>query len=141
MYDHLLVPVDLGNADASEKALRSASQIARDYDATLHIMTVVPTLDSFASTFFPEGHSSAMYASAQEALHAYTDAAELVGIAVQHVVAQGAIYDQILSIAEKVDADLIVMASHRPELSDYLLGPNAAKVVRHARCSVMVVRD
>jgi nucleotide-binding universal stress UspA family protein len=33
------------------------------------------------------------------------------------------------------------MGSHRPELSDYLLGPNAGKVVRHAKCSVMVVRE
>ncbi len=33
------------------------------------------------------------------------------------------------------------MGSHRPELSDYLLGPNAGKVVRHAKCLVMVVRE
>ena len=46
----------------------------------------------------------------------------------------------ILDLAEKIGADLIVMASHRPELKDYLLGPNAARVVRHAECSVMVVR-
>ena len=36
---------------------------------------------------------------------------------------------------------LIVMGSHHPELKDYLLGPNAAKVMRHADCSVMVVRE
>jgi nucleotide-binding universal stress UspA family protein len=36
---------------------------------------------------------------------------------------------------------MIVMASHRPELKDYLLGPNAARVVRHAECSVLVVRN
>jgi nucleotide-binding universal stress UspA family protein len=36
---------------------------------------------------------------------------------------------------------VIVLASHRPELKDYLLGPNAARVVRHAKCSVLVVRD
>ncbi len=35
---------------------------------------------------------------------------------------------------------MIVMASHRPEMSDYLLGPNAARVVRHARRSVSVIR-
>jgi len=32
------------------------------------------------------------------------------------------------------------MASHRPALKDFLLGPNAAKVVRHAKCAVMVIR-
>jgi nucleotide-binding universal stress UspA family protein len=33
------------------------------------------------------------------------------------------------------------MGSGRPELADYLLGPNADKVVRHAKCSVMAVRE
>ena len=141
MYSHILIPVDVGQPEASKKALQSARQIARDYGAVLHVMNVVVPLDSFTSTFFPHDFSEKVTEGAREALHAYTAASDLDGIDVQHVIAQGAIYDQILTIAEKVNADLIVMASHRPELSDYLLGPNAAKVVRHARCSVMVVRD
>ncbi len=39
-----------------------------------------------------------------------------------------------------VPADLIVMASHRPEMKDYLLGSNAGHIVLHAPCSVFVVR-
>jgi nucleotide-binding universal stress UspA family protein len=38
-------------------------------------------------------------------------------------------------------ADLIVVGSHRPVMSDYLLGSNAKTIVRHAQCSVLVVRD
>ena len=56
-------------------------------------------------------------------------------------VAFGTVYEEILRAAERIGADLIVMGSHRPELKDYLLGSNAANVVRHARCSVLVVRD
>ncbi|MDH3475684.1 MAG: universal stress protein [Rhodospirillales bacterium] len=37
-------------------------------------------------------------------------------------------------------ADLIITGSHKPNVSDYLLGSNAARVVRHASCSVFVVR-
>jgi nucleotide-binding universal stress UspA family protein len=40
-----------------------------------------------------------------------------------------------------MNADLIVLAAHRPELKDYLLGPNASRVVRHAKCSVYVIRE
>ena len=36
--------------------------------------------------------------------------------------------------------DLIIVASHRPGLQDYFLGSTAAKVVRHAKCSVLVIR-
>nr|WP_306265600.1 universal stress protein [Pararhizobium sp. IMCC3301] len=141
MYNHLLVPVDLDHPACSDKAMRSARQIAAACDAVLHVMTVVAPLDSFTATLFPHGFSRQVTETVREKLHAYTEKAALQGLNVQHIVAHGAIYDQILTIAKRVDADLIVMASHRPELSDYLLGPNAAKVVRHANCSVMVVRD
>jgi universal stress protein F len=59
----------------------------------------------------------------------------------RRIVAEGRIYREILKAAQTIQADLIVMGSHHPELKDYLLGPNAAKVVRHADCSVMVVRE
>jgi nucleotide-binding universal stress UspA family protein len=58
------------------------------------------------------------------------------------LVAHGAsIYAEILGVAEEADADLIVVGSHRPAMKDYLLGTNAARVVRHARCSVLVARE
>ena len=57
------------------------------------------------------------------------------------MIAEGTIYERIIHCAEKTSADLIIMGAHRPELKDYLLGPNAARVVRHAECSVLVVRD
>lgn len=141
MYEHILIPIDIEQMEASKKAVQTAVRIAQDYGAAVHFLTVVPPVGSFASTFFPDGFSGQASKAAQEQLHAFTAAQSLDGLRVQHVVAHGAIYDQILTIAGKVAADLIVMASHRPELSDYLLGPNAARVVRHAHCSVMVVRD
>jgi len=45
-----------------------------------------------------------------------------------------------LQTAEEIDADLIVIASHEPGFSDYFLGSTAARVVRHAHCSVFVMR-
>lgn len=60
---------------------------------------------------------------------------------VRHVVGRGTVYEEILRIAGEIGSDLIVIGSHRPELKDYLLGPNAARVVRHADCSVLVVRE
>jgi len=51
------------------------------------------------------------------------------------------IYAEILGAAEAAEADLVVVGSHRPAMKDYLLGTNAARVVRHARCSVLVARE
>ena len=56
-------------------------------------------------------------------------------------VLHGRVYDEIISAADRLGVDAIVMASHDPALSDYLIGPNAARVVRHARQTVLVVRD
>ena len=58
----------------------------------------------------------------------------------QHIVGNGNVYESILEVAKRIKADLIVVQARRPELRKYLLGPNAARVVRHATCSVMVVR-
>jgi nucleotide-binding universal stress UspA family protein len=33
------------------------------------------------------------------------------------------------------------MASHRPELGDFLVGPNAERVARHFEKSVLLVRN
>lgn len=56
-------------------------------------------------------------------------------------VLHGTIYDEILRAADTLQIDVIVTASHRPAFRDNLPGPNSARVVRHARCSVYVVRD
>ena len=53
----------------------------------------------------------------------------------------GGVYAGVLAVAERIGADLIVLAAHRPAMRDFLLGTNASRIVRHARCSVLVVRD
>ena len=55
--------------------------------------------------------------------------------------APGGIYHELLQEASDWNADLVVVGSHRPVMSDYLLGSNAKTIVRHAQCSVLVVRE
>jgi nucleotide-binding universal stress UspA family protein len=75
-----------------------------------------------------------------ERLRARADAALPAGMTANHLVGEGNVYEAVLTMAEQREIDLIVIGAHRPELRDYLLGPNAARVVRHAKCSVLVVR-
>jgi nucleotide-binding universal stress UspA family protein len=141
MYEHILVPIDLEHIEASEKAVQTACQLARDYGAVLHFLSVVQPVSAFASSYFPKDYKEELSKIANERLHDYTKRFIDDDLDIQHIVAHGAVYDEILQMRERISADLIVMASHRPELKDYLLGPNAARIVRHAPCSVMVVRD
>lgn len=141
MYDHILLPVDLGNESSWNKALPTAVEYCSAFGATLHVMTVVPEFGSpMVAQFFPVDHEKKIVEAANELLHKFVADRVPDTVEVHHVVAEGTIYKSIIDTAEKIDADLIVMGSHRPELEDYLLGPNAARVVRHSRKSVLVVR-
>ncbi len=55
-------------------------------------------------------------------------------------VRSGAAAAGILDAADEHKADLIMLASHRPDLRDYFIGSTASRVVRHAQCSVLVAR-
>jgi universal stress protein F len=52
----------------------------------------------------------------------------------------GTVYDQIIKTANALSVDCIIVGAHGPSLKDYLIGPNAARVARHAAQSVFVVR-
>ena len=141
MYKEILLPIDLAEASSWEKALPTAVQMAKDFGAKLHIMTVVPDFgSSWVGSFFPQGFEEKAMEEVKKQLKTFVQDHVPDDVKVQRVIANGTVYDEILSVTEEVDIDLIVMSSHRPKLGDYLLGPNAARVVRHAKCSVFVVR-
>lgn len=141
MYNDILLPIELGNESSWKKALPVAVGLCRAFGATLHIMTVVPEYGSpMVAQFFPEDHEKKMRDTANVALHRFVEDNVPEGIRVQHIVGEGTIYKTIIETADTIGADLIVMGAHRPELQDYLLGPNAARVVRHSGKSVMVIR-
>lgn len=56
-------------------------------------------------------------------------------------IVKGHTYRTIIDYAQAKGIDCIVIGSHKPGLSDYLLGSTAARVVRHAPCAVHVHRS
>lgn len=141
MFRAILLSVDLNQPTSWAQALPVARQIARDHGAALHIVAVVPDFGMpIVGQALPKGYEQKAVDATKKQLKTFADGGDLEGIDVHLHVAHGTIYKEILGAAEDLDVDLIVMASHRPELQDYLIGPNAARVVRHANCSVLVVR-
>lgn len=142
MYKDILLAVDLGHQDDEEDAVRTVVEYARAFKSRVHIITVVPDFGmSLVGSFFPKGFEKGALAEADKQLHAYAQEKFPDEITRRHIVGHGVIYKEILRYAGVVKADLIVMSAHRRGLEDYLLGPNAARVVRHADCSVLVVRE
>jgi len=142
MTKSILLPVDLNHESSWKSALPQAVELARVGGGKLHVLTVVPDYgSSMVASFFPEGFSDKAIQETKEMLAKFmADNVPDDIDAVAHVV-HGTIYKRILATADANDCDLIVLASHRPSMQDYLLGPNAARVVRHATQSVFVVRD
>ncbi|MEW5422118.1 universal stress protein [Amorphus sp. 3PC139-8] len=142
MYKKILLPIDLNDATTAKKALATAAAIAQTFGSELHVISVVPNFGmSIVGGFFPSGFEEKALDKAKTDLGVFLDAELGPEInAVGHI-AHGSIYEEILHAAKELQADLIVIGAHRPELKDYLLGPNAARVVRHAPQSVMVVRE
>ena len=141
MYKNILLPVDLNDQASWSSALPVAVSQAQTSGTTLTLLTVVPDFGmNVVGNFFPEDYEKEAVGTAAGQLDAM--AAEHVPstVASATAVAYGTIYEEILTAANKAGADLIVMTAHRPALKDYLLGPNAARVARHAACSVLIVR-
>ena len=142
MYKNILLTVDLTDPTSWRKALPAALELCRVEGATLHMLSVVPDFGmTVVAQYFPEEFQNKAVEQARQELQDLSAAQVPAGVKVKHVVAHGTIYEEIIDTAKTIDADLIVIASHRPELKDYLIGPNAARVVRHAERSVLVVRD
>ncbi len=141
MFLNILLPVDLNQESSWQKALPIAVEYCNAFGAALHVMNVVPDFGSaLVGSYFPEGFEKKSLEGARAQLHDFVGKHVPDGVTVQHVVGYGTVYEEILRVAREIEADLILLAAHRPELKDFLLGPNASRVVRHFDGSVLVVR-
>lgn len=142
MYKHILVAVDLGHPESLERSFPVAEMMAKASGAKLSVMTVVPNFGmSVVGSFFPKDfEAKALEQSRQDLQKAVSEKLHPDLVEAVHV-AHGTIYEEIIDVADKLYVDLIILSSHRPELKDYLLGPNAARVARHANQSILIVRD
>ena len=137
----VLLPIDLFHQGGWEKTIDHALSLVKLHGAKLHVLTVIPDYGmSMVGSFFPKDFSENALEETRTALEEFVASHIPQEISPEIHVRHGTIYEQIIGMAVELDADMIVMASLRPEMSDYLLGPNAARVVRHAPHSVTVIR-
>lgn len=139
----VLCAVDISNEHRDANVIRQAAALASLEDAQLDVITVVPDYGmSMVGQFFSKDHQSKVVDEAKTRLKKVVS--DVVGAEadakIRHIIATGNAYEEILKVAKKDGADLIVIGAHKDSVSDYLLGPNAARVVRHSKCSVYVVR-
>ena len=137
MYSSILTAVDLDAPASWAKALPVSIALARFFSARLTLCSVVPDSKAMLETEWSAIGYREMCGVAEARLRSLADEADFD---IDCRVATGSVCGGIFDAAQWAGADLIVLASHKPEMKDYLLGANASRVVRRAPCSVLVVR-
>jgi nucleotide-binding universal stress UspA family protein len=142
-FEHILCPLDF--SEFSEKASEYAQSLARHYEARLTLVHVVPPVFSaYPSYVYPDMVNDLyqdLRAHAEEQLRLFASSHSREGVQAVNKVCEGAVPESILALATAESADLIVMGTHGRQGFDHLLlGSVAEKVLRKARCPVLVVR-
>ena len=135
MYKKILVPMAL-NHGISQDTLAIARALGAP-EAQITALHVYEVPENSVSTYIGKDTVQKGFERAREILN--EKVAGLDGVTPE--ITRGQAYRAIIDYAVSHDFDCIVIGSHKPGLSDYLIGSTAARVVRHAPCAVHVHRD
>ena len=145
MFTKILVPIDLSENNLSAMAASRVVEFVKKTQTSgqpchVRFVTVLSLLPVALMDYVPTDFNVEQEKATTEDLAAFAAKLDLPATQVSTVVLTGGIYSQILDEAKNWGADVIVIGSHRPAMSTYLLGSNATAIVRHAPCSVLVLR-
>jgi len=135
MYKTIIIPIDMSHMERIEPMVKAARQLGPE--AELILVNAIESIPSHIQAEIPVGLVAENMEHSRKKLEKI---AENVPGKSSVEMADGHAASAILDIAEEKKADAIVIASHKPGWQDYLIGSTAARVVRHAKCSVLVVR-
>lgn len=136
LYQSILIPIDVAHPEMAPEIFDQAQKLLQP-GGKITVIHVLPDIPSYVSTELPDG---VLLMTAQSAGKKIKEIIEAANIDADTKILSGQTSRAILATGKDIEADLIIVASHRPGLSDYLLGSTAARLVRHAQCSVLVIR-
>ena len=143
MYDRILVPTD--GSDCADLAVEHAINLADQYDAELHVLSVVDARDvsHSAPAISPQQVEQTLRERAEAVVSDVADRAKDAGVAdVVTAIEPGVPDDVVVDYASENDCDLIVMGTHgRTGLERYLLGSVTERTVRRSDVPVLTVRS
>jgi len=141
MFDNVLLPIDLNHPASWEKALPMAIRLAGETGA-VHVLGIVHDIGAaMVASFLPEDFEARALSHMETELETFIAETVPAGANARPHVGHGHVPETILTTADRIGADLIVMASHPPDdVRSFLVGSAAEKVVRHSEIPVLVVR-
>ena len=136
MFRKIIVPVDCSALDKGEKILRKAASLLDD-GGELILLTVVEDIPGYLAIDLPV---DIIENAVKDGKAKLLELKQKTGVEARVELRSGAPAREILAAANEHGADLIVIASHVPDIGNYFIGATADRVVRHSKCSVLVDR-
>ncbi|AIC26454.1 MULTISPECIES: universal stress protein [Rhizobium] len=137
MYRKIIVAIALGRLDRGENILRKAASLLDD-GGEIVALNVVEDVPTYVAIELPANMLEDALKDSRDKLEGLV---ATTGIAAKIDIRNGPPAKAIIAAAESHGADLIILASHIPDFSNYFIGATADRVVRHAKCSVLVERQ
>ena len=136
MYKRIVLAVDLAEPTPIPKGLTQAVELAKTGGGELRLVNVQPVMPATFMEYVPVDFDVEQAKRAKEALDAILGSIDLPAERKSAATRAGGIYHELLEEASEWDADLIVVGSHRPVMSDYLLArtPRRSCAMRNVRC-------
>lgn len=141
MYKNLLIYIDQDRPRSWEHVVPAAVEIARWQNANLNVMSVVPDFGmAVVEQYFPEDADKKLNQEVMKSLKAFIAKQLPHDISIRPIVAEGAVREAILSVAVKINADLIILPPKIRRSPFAEIGATSTHVMQYAKCSVLLVR-
>jgi nucleotide-binding universal stress UspA family protein len=140
--NNIIIPVDFSKY--SEYALEVGALLAKKHNATLHVVHMLELSDSLITHSDSDNKKEMLFllALSQKKFGPFLDKEYLEGVQVKAMVKHHKVYKEVDELAEKVNADLIIMGSHGLMAHEGVFaGSNAEKMVRNSTTPVLTVKS
>lgn len=140
MFTKILVPLDLAERQVSDYAIHYAEAIAKAFDADIRLVNVQSLVPFAFLDYVPDDFNETVRRGLENELAEVAGEMDRPSERISTALLFGPVYQTILKEAESWGSDVILVCSHRPGMERFLIGSNASAIVRHATCSVIVLR-
>ena len=143
MYKNILVPVDVFEIGLADKALSHAQFLAQSASGQIHLVHVNPLFSpQLTRGFISDARKMEDYLvkNSEEKLAELAKKSSLPESDIHIHVRSGNIRDEVIKLADELQADEVIIGSINPNIQTHLLGSEAASIVRYAHVPVFVVR-
>ena len=142
MFRKILLPIDISEPEIVKEAIDVAVGVAKAFNSEIRLIHVTsPIIVASPMAVIPQSVYDELGVYEKSELERMAATIDRPKETLTTVVRIGGVYPELLAETAEWRADLVIVGAHKRSMATYLLGSSAAAIVRHATCTVMVVRS